>query len=271
MDKKIGFIGCGNMGQAMLRGILNSRLVGEKDIIVSAKSQNTLDEIKEEFGVLISLENREIAKEADIIILAVKPYLYGDVLEEIVEYLKKDCIIVSIGAGISLEFLQSQLKEGSKVVKTMPNTPAIVGEGISAITFGKNVLEGEIEDILKIFKSFGKVEIIDEKLMDGFTAICGSSPAYIFMLIEAMSDAAVKEGIPKQMAYNMSAQAVLGAAKMVLETGEHPGKLKDNVSSPGGTTIEAIISLEKTGFRSSIMEAVRLCAKKSRDMGSKNS
>lgn len=266
MDKKIGFIGCGNMAKAMINGMLGSNLVDRKNIIVSAKSSETLERIKKELGVLTTLQNKKIAREVDILILAVKPYLYEDVLREIKEDIKEEVIVVSIGAGISLDFLKKNLKDGSKFIKTMPNTPALVGEGMSAITLGENLLEQEIEDVLDIFKSFGKVEIIDEKLMDGFTAICGSSPAYIFMLIEAMADAGVREGIPRQMAYNMSAQAVLGSAKMVLESDEHPGRLKDNVCSPGGTTIEAVISLETSGFRASIMQAVRECAIKSKSM-----
>lgn len=266
MDKKIGFIGSGNMAKAMINGIITSNLVDRKNIIVSAKTSETLERIEKELGVTTTLENKKIAREVDILILAVKPYLYEAVLKEIKEDIRKETIVVSIGAGISLDFLKKNLREGIKFIKTMPNTPALVGEGMSALTIGENLSEQEIEDVLNIFKSFGKVEIIDEKLMDGFTAICGSSPAYIFMLIEAMADAGVKEGIPRQMAYNMSAQAVLGSAKMVLETGEHPGRLKDNVCSPGGTTIDAVINLEKTGFKSSIMEAVRVCAEKSKSM-----
>ena len=266
MDKKIGFIGCGNMGRAMVKGILSAKILNKKNIIVSAKTPQTLENLKREFGVETTLENKKLAREVDILILAVKPYLYEKVLKEIKEDIKEKSIVVSIGAGISLDFLKKNLKDGSKFIKTMPNTPALVGEGMSALSLGENIIEEEIEDLLNIVESFGKVEIIDESLMDGFTAICGSSPAYIFILIEAMADAGVREGIPRRMAYDMSAQAVLGSAKMVLETGKHPGELKDNVCSPGGTTIESVISLEKTGFRASIMEAVELCARKSKAM-----
>lgn len=266
MDRKIGFIGCGNMGKAMIKGILDAELVDKKDILVSAKTPQTLENIEKEFGIATTLENKKVARQVDILFLAVKPYLYEKVLREIKEDIKEDSIVISIGAGISLDFLKKNLKDGSKFIKSMPNTPALVGEGMSAISLGENLMEEEVEDLLKIFKSFGKVEIIDESLMDGFTAICGSSPAYIFILIEAMADAGVKEGITRQMAVNMSAQAVLGAAKMVLDTGKHPGELKDNVCSPGGTTIESVIALEKTGFRASIMEAVEICANKSKAM-----
>lgn len=254
------------MAQAMIKGIIKSRLIDKKHIIVSANTQNTLDKVSLEYGVVTSLDNNEVAEKADFLILAVKPHLYKEVLDEIKENIKKSTVVISIGAGISLEFLKENLNTNSKFIKTMPNTPALVGEGMSALSLGDNLSEEEINDTLDIFKSFGKVEIIDESLMDAFTGICGSSPAYIFVLIEAMADAGVKEGLPRQMAYKMAAQAVLGSAKMVLETDEHPGKLKDNVCSPGGTTIEAVISLEKTGFRSSIMEAIDVCAEKSRQM-----
>ena len=234
MNKKIGFIGCGNMAKAMLNGIIKSNIVENKNIIVSSKTSKTLENIGKEFGVRTILENKEVAKGADYLILAVKPHLYKEILEEIKEDIREETIVISIGAGISLDFLKENLKENSKFVKTMPNTPALVGEGMSAISLGDNLDVKEIEDVLDIFKSFGKVEIIDEGLMDAFTAICGSSPAYIFLLIEAMADAGVKEGLPRHLAYNMAAQAVLGSAKMVLETEEHPGRLKDNVCSPGG-------------------------------------
>lgn len=266
MDKKIGFIGCGNMAKAMIKGIIGSKIVDKNNIIVSANTQATLDKVEEEYGVVTTLENKKLARDADYLILAIKPHLYERVLEEIRQDIGEESIVISIGAGISLDFLASNLKEGSKFIKTMPNTPALVGQGMTAISLGDNVLEGDIENVLDIFKSFGKVEIIDESLMDGFTAICGSSPAYIFILIEAMADAGVREGIARGKAYKMAAQAVLGSAKMVLETGEHPGQLKDNVCSPGGTTIEAVVSLEASGFRSSIMEAIKVCSQKSKSM-----
>lgn len=266
MNKKIGFIGCGNMAQAMIKGILKSEIVDKKNIFVSANTEETLKKVKLEYGVSTSRENSEVASGSDILILAVKPHLYENIIYNIKNHIREQTIVISIGAGISLNFLKKNLKGGSKFIKAMPNTPALVGQAMSALSLGENLTAEEIEDVVKIFEGFGKVEIIDEKLMDGFTAIAGSSPAYIYMLIEAMADAGVREGIPRQQAYRMSAQAVLGSAKMVLETGDHPGKLKDNVCSPGGTTIEAVISLERNGFKSSIMEAVKVCAEKSKSM-----
>lgn len=270
MNKKLGFIGCGNMAKAMIGGIIKSKLISRNDIIVSTSSQESLDKARKEFGIGSSLENKEVARKSDILILAVKPHLYKGILREVKEEIHKETIVVSIGAGISLSFLKENLKEGSKFIKTMPNTPASVGEGMSAISPGENLKEEEIRDVVNIFESFGKVEIIDEELMDAFTAIAGSAPAYIFILIEAMADAGVKEGLARKVAYKMAAQAVLGSARMVLTSDEHPASLKDKVCSPSGTTIESVISLEKSGFRASIMEAMEVCSEKSKLMG-KNS
>lgn len=267
MDKKIGFIGCGNMASAMINGIIKSKLVEPKNIFASANTKATLDKVKEKYNINTTLENVDVVRESDFIILAIKPHMYGKILKEIKDEIQKDTVIVSIGAGISLDFLKSNLNKGAKYIKTMPNTPAMVGEGMTAISPGENMEEKDIEDVIKVFNSFGKTQTIEERLMDGFTAIGGSSPAYVYMIIEAMADGAVLEGIPRDKAYIMSAQAVLGAAKMVLETGIHPGQLKDNVCSPGGTTIEAVASLEENNIRSTMIKAIKVCADKSRQMG----
>lgn len=265
MDKIIGFIGCGNMAVAMISGIVESNLLDSKNILASAKTQATLDKVKEKYHIETTLNNKDVAKRADIIILAVKPNMYEEILNEVKDKLKEDAIIISIGGGISLDFLKNNLNEGAKYIKTMPNTPAMVGEGMSALSPGENMEEEDINLVKDIFNSFGRVEILDEKLIDGFTGLCGSSPAYIYMIIEAMGDAGVLEGIPRRKAYDMAAQAILGAAKMVLETGIHPGELKDNVTSPGGTTIQGVAVLEKNKIRSTMIETVRMVAEKSRE------
>lgn len=267
MEKIIGFIGCGNMGSAMVKGLVKSNLVEAKNIIASDPSQKSIDRIREEFFIRTTLDNKDVARESDFIVLAVKPYMYEKVLQEIKDIIKKTTVIISIGAGISLDFLKKNLNSGSKYIKTMPNTPAMVGEGMSALAPGENMDKDDLDLVVDIFNSFGKTEIIDESLMDGFTALCGSSPAYVYMIIEAMADGGVLEGIPRPKAYTMAAQAVLGSAKMVLETGIHPGVLKDNVCSPGGTTIAAVASLEENKLRSTMIEAIRVCADKSREMG----
>lgn len=217
-------------------------------------------------GIRTTDNNIDVANESDIIILSIKPNIYEKVLAEIKDKVKEGAIIIGIGAGISSEFLKNSLNEGTKYLKVMPNTPALVGEGMSAISSSNNLDDKELEEVVEVIGAFGKVEILDEELIDGFTAIAGSSPAYVYMMIEALADGAVLEGLPRKQAYTIAAQAILGSAKMVLETSMHPGELKDNVCSPGGTTIAAVASLEENNFRSTLIEAVVACADKSREM-----
>ena len=262
---RFGFIGAGNMAQAMIGGILKAKLVSKDEIIASAATQKTLDAVKDKFGVQTTLDNQEIAK-ADMIFLAVKPIYCEQVLQEIKDKLTKDRIIVSIAAGKTMAWLEEQLGKDTKIVRTMPNTPALVGEGIAAVCPNEQVTDKELTQVCEVLESFGKAEVIKESMMDAVIAVSGSSPAYVFMFIEAMADAAVAEGMPRAQAYRFAAQSVLGSAKMVLETGKHPGELKDMVCSPAGTTIEAIRVLEQTGFRGSVMECMKACADKSRNM-----
>lgn len=266
MGKKIGFIGCGNMGKSMVSGLINSKFVKTEDIIVSEHSQELVDKLAEELNVKALINNKELAKEVDLIVLAVKPNVYEEVVKEIKSELTADKIIVTIGAGITLEKMTNWLGEGYKIVRTMPNTPALVGEGMAAVCPNKNVTKEELQFVMEIFNSFGKCVELEEKYFHGFVSLCGSSPAYVFMFIEAMADAAVQLGIPRAKAYTMASQSVLGSAKMVLETGKHPGELKDMVCSPAGTTIDAVVELEKTGFRYSVMSAMKKCAEKSEEM-----
>jgi pyrroline-5-carboxylate reductase len=269
MNKKIGFIGCGNMAQAMIGGIVKSKLVSSENVIVSNPSNKNLNKVKEQYNIIATNDNKEVAKFSDIVILAVKPYKYFEVIDEIKSYLSSEAIIVTIAAGITLEAMSSVLSDAAKVIRAMPNTPALVSEGMSAICANRNITKEELQEVTNIFESFGEVEILEEKLMDVVPAVSGSSPAYVYMFIEALGDGAVLKGMPRDKAYKMAAQAVLGAAKMVLETGEHPGKLKDNVCSPGGTTIEAVYSLEKNNFRGTVISAMDSCTEKAIEMGKK--
>ena len=262
---RFGFIGAGNMAQAMIGDILKAKLVSKDEIIASAATQKTLDAVNDKFGVQTTLDNQEIAK-ADMIFLAVKPVYCEQVLREIKDKLTKDRIIVSIAAGKTMAWLEEQLGKDTKIVRTMPNTPALVGEGITAVCPNEQVTDKELTQVCEVLESFGKAEVIKESMMDAVIAVSGSSPAYVFMFIEAMADAAVAEGMPRAQAYRFAAQSVLGSAKMVLETGKHPGELKDMVCSPAGTTIEAVRVLEQTGFRGSVMECMKACADKSRNM-----
>ncbi|WP_066889276.1 pyrroline-5-carboxylate reductase [Clostridium nigeriense] len=266
MNKKIGFIGCGNMGKAILGGILASNKISKDDIFVSTKSENSKRHIEKEFEVKTTLNSKEVAKFSNILFLAIKPNIFKEVLLGIKEDINKDTIIISIAAGITMNDMEEWLGDDYKIVRTMPNTPALVGEAISAICPNKNIKENELEEVCNIFNMFGKFEILEEKYFHGFIALCGSSPAYVFMFIEAMADAGVKLGIPRNKAYKMAEQAILGSAKLALETGKHPGELKDMVCSPAGTTIEAVTELENGGFRSTIIKALEKCAEKSKNM-----
>ena len=269
-SKVIGFIGAGNMGSAMIGGICNSGLVTPEQIFVSAHSASTVEKIHSAYGVRTTLFNKEVANASDILFLAIKPYQFADVLPDISTSLKEDCIVVSVAAGQSIAAIESLLGNDIKLVRAMPNTPALVGESMSALCCNSNVTPEELSLIKKLFECFGKAEIVAERMIDAVIGVAGSSPAYVYMFIEAMADAAVADGMPRAMAYKFAAQSVLGAAKMVLETGKHPGELKDAVCSPGGTTIEAVAALEAGGFRDAVITAQRACVQKSKDMTKKN-
>lgn len=266
MNKIIGFIGAGNMGQAIIGGIVNSKLVNPQNIIVADINEDSLVNLKEKYSVKVTTDNIEVVKTADIIILAIKPNLFNLVISEIKDRIRENMVIVSIAAGKTIKNIEEEFNRDIRLIRVMPNTPALVREGMSAICVNKNVSDNDLNNVVEIFESLGEAEVIDEKLMDSVIAVSGSSPAYIYILIEAMADAAVMEGMPRKQAYKFAAQTVLGSAKMVLDTNIHPGELKDMVCSPGGTTIEAVAVLENKGFRSSVIEAMRVCAKKSRNM-----
>ena len=266
MSKKVGFIGCGNMGSSMVGGLIKSGFLKAEDIIVSTKTETSAKKLSDEFNVATTVDSKVVAKESETIILAIKPNMYKSIVEEIKSELTRDKLIITIAAGITIANMEEWLGDDSKIIRTMPNTPALVGEAMSAVCPNENVSEEELKYCINIFESFGQCEVLEEKYFDGFIAVAGSSPAYIFMLIEAMADGAVKLGIPRAKAYKMAAQSVLGSAKMVLETGKHPGELKDMVCSPGGTTIDAVVELEKLGFRNSVIQAMDKCAEKSKNM-----
>lgn len=266
MNRKIGIIGCGNMGRAMLSALLKSSDISNDDIIVSTKRENSAEKIRNDFKVKTTLVNSEVAEKSNILFLAVKPHFFKEVIEEIKDKINNDTIIISIAAGITISQIEEWFGKDIKLVRSMPNTPALVGEGMSAICPNKNITSDELNYVGKLYNSFGKYEILEEKDFHAFIALCGSSPAYVFMFIEAMADAGVKLGIPRAKAYKLVEQSVLGSAKLALETGKHPGVLKDEVCSPSGTTIDAVIELERNGLRSTVISAVEKCAEKSKNM-----
>ena len=263
---KIGFVGCGNMATAIIKGIIKKQIIEEENIMASAKTKTTLERVQRELGIKVSMDNSEVVKNSDIVVLAVKPQYYQEVIEQIKDTVSDDQIIISIAPGKTLAWLQDCFGKSVKLVRTMPNTPALVGEGMTGACRNEYVTDEDYATVLQILGSFGEVETIPENLMDVCVSVSGSSPAYIYILIEAMADGAVADGMPRAQAYKFAAQSVLGSAKMVLETGKHPGELKDQVCSPGGTTIEAVRVLEEKGFRSSVIEAMKACVRKARGL-----
>ena len=268
IDKMISFIGGGNMATAIIGGLLSSGLSDCDHIYATAAHEASVLRLKENFGIDAGTDNKIAAQKADILFLAVKPNMFHKVIPEIRHAITDDTIIVSIAAGQPIERIEDMFERSIKLVRVMPNTPALVGASMSAICCNDGITEDELAEIQAIFNSFGESEVISEHLMDAVVGVSGSSPAYVYMFIEAMADAAVADGMPRAQAYKFAAQSVLGSAKMVLETGKHPGELKDAVCSPGGTTIEAVAQLEKSGFRSAVIGAQRACVQKSRDMSS---
>lgn len=264
---KIGFIGLGNMATAMIGGILQKGMAQPQDIIGSAKTESTKARVKDQFDIEIAESNREVAEKADILFLAVKPVFLEDVISEIRDVVPKETLLVSIAAGRDMKFLQNAFgRQDCKIIRCMPNTPALVLEGCTGVCAGDNVTEEELDRVLSLLQSFGVASVVPERLMDVVVGVSGSSPAYVFLFIEAMADEAVAAGMPRKQAYEFAAQSVLGSAKMVLETGKHPGELKDMVCSPGGTTIQAVKVLEEKGLRAAVMDAMEACIDKSKNM-----
>lgn len=259
---KIGLIGAGNMGFAMLKGAL--QVFGKEEITYTDLSIERMEVVKKETGVEYCSDFHQLAEKVEYVVLAVKPQHLEGLLKELKKDIKQEHIVISIAPGIPIAYYKSYFGENIKVVRAMPNTPALVNEGMSGICFSEDSFsEEERNTVYEFFQSFGKYEEVGENLMDAVVCASGSSPAYVYMFIEALADSAVKYGIPRDKAYTFAAQTVLGSAKMVLETEEHPGKLKDQVCSPGGTTIAAVSALEEAGFRSAIIKAADACYEKS--------
>ena len=256
---KLGFIGTGNMASAIMGGIIKKAIIPAEEIIGADLFAPGRERVQKQFGIHVTDSNKEVVEKAEVIILSVKPQFYESVINEIKDDIKKEQIVITIAPGKTLAWLSEKFGKDVKLVRTMPNTPAMVGEGMTAACPNEHMTEEEIAYVRTLLESFSRVEIVPERLMDVVVSVSGSSPAYVFVMIEAMADAAVSGGMPRAQAYQFAAQAVLGSAKMVLDTGKHPGELKDMVCSPAGTTIEAVRTLEERGFRSAINEAMKVC------------
>lgn len=263
---KLSIIGGGAMGAAFAKGVISSGAVEANEVTVADVDGPRLEKLRQELGVKVETDNLAAVKDAEIILLAVKPPLVPQVCDQLKTAIKPGQLIVSIAAGVSLDKMESCLPEGTAVVRAMPNTPCQVGAGAIGFSAGKSVTKDQIAEAQKIFDAVGISFEVPEKLLNAVTGLSGSGPAYIYVMIEALSDAGVRVGLPRATAMKLAAQTVYGAAKMVLDEGEHPAKLKDQVTSPGGTTIAGLDALERAGFRSALIEAVKAAAKRSEEL-----
>ena len=259
---RLGFIGAGNMANAFIRGILSQGIIQPENIYVYDIDTDKLNKLCNQLGIQKAKDNCHLVSGSDIVILAVKPNIYSMVFEDIKDVLSQDKILLSIAAGITVDYIKERIDNKCKVIRTMPNAPALVGAGVIALSTYHDLTYDELENIKVILSSLGTVLEVPEQLMNAVTALSGSGPAYVSMFIEAMADGGVLAGLPRHQAYLMAAQTVLGTAQLLLEWGQHPGELKDAVCTPAGTTIEAVRELEINGFRGAVIEAVNKSAKK---------
>lgn len=266
-NKQVGILGTGNMGEALIHGLLYGHLCRPEQIFCSDVRAEKLKAIREKYGVKSTSHNVEVVKQSDIVILAVKPQIMKQVVEEIAKYLDLSKLIISIAAGVPLDAIEACARKDLKLIRVMSNICVSVREGVSAIVGGKHALKEDLMMAKTIFDSVGKSLFIEEDLLDAVTGLSGSGPAYIFLIIDALADAGVKVGLSRDDALILASQTVLGAAKMLIETGEHPGKLKDMVTSPGGTAIAGLHTLEEGGLRTTLINAVEVATQRSKALG----
>ncbi len=263
-ENELGIIGTGTMGSALLRTIIKNNVIKNDKIIIYDKDTSVSEALFKELGVKIAQNNAHLAQTSNYILLAVKPQVINTVLEEIGSNIISEQTIISIAAGVALKHIEKYINNDVGIIRIMTNTPLMVGLGASAITHNNKINEGSIEFVKKVFNTGGVVVELDEEHLDAVTGLSGSGPAYFFVIIEALADGGVKMGLSRKVAIKLAAQTALGAAKLVLETGKHPGELKDMVCSPGGTTITALHELEKAKLRATLMRAVEVATEKSR-------
>ena len=265
--KTLGFVGAGAMGEALIKGIVAAGLVAPGSVFAFDPRVDHVAELGRRYGIRMAKGNAEIASEADVVILAVKPQIMSAVLGELRSAPKRRNLFVSIAAGVSTARLRETLGPEARIIRTMPNTPALVLEGVTAIARGPGLEPGDVEIAEELFRAVGKVVVLDEGLMDAVTGLSGSGPAYVAIVIEALADGGVNMGLDRATAMTLATQTVLGAARLLSETGLHPGALKDMVSSPGGTTIAGIAGLEQGGLRTTLITAVERATQRSRELG----
>src|SRR6266852_899944 len=264
--KKLGFIGVGNMGEALVKGLIASKAAAPAQILVSARRPERVKELEKLYGVRGG-SNSDVARDSDVVVLAVKPQILDQVLRGISGEVSREKLIVSVAAGVPIAAIERRLHPPVRVVRAMPNTPATVGAGATALALGEHATEADLALARTIFDSVGLTVVLDEGQLDAVTGLSGSGPAYIFLIIEALADAGVKVGLSREIALTLAAQTLLGSAHMLLETGIHPGQLKDQVTSPGGTAIAGLHTLEAGGLRTTLIDAVETATRRARELG----
>jgi pyrroline-5-carboxylate reductase len=270
-SKQVRILGTGNMGEALLRGLLKSEAVLAEHIMVTSRRDERLEALAATYNVRASDDNAHACDEADVVILAVKPQVLDCLLQQIAQSLPSHTLVISIAAGVSTAGIEAHLRPGTHVCRAMPNTPAIVGAGATAVAPGRFATAEDMRVASAVFRAVGTVTQVDETLLDAVTGLSGSGPAYVFLIIEALADAGVKVGLPRYQALELAAQTMLGSAKLLLETGQHPGVLKDQVTSPGGTAIAGLHTLEQGGLRTTLINAVVTATARSRELGALSS
>jgi pyrroline-5-carboxylate reductase len=265
--KRLGFLGAGNMAAALIKGLLHGRVLAADRIVASDVKAERLEQLHAAHDIRTTMDNHALLRESDVLVLAVKPQVIDKVLTEIGGDVRPDQLVVSVAAGVPIEALEGRLPRGSRVVRAMPNTPATVQAGATAIAGGAHASAEDLRIARELFEAVGRVVVLDEGLIDAVTGLSGSGPAYVMLIIEALADGGVKVGLHRDTALTLAAQTVFGSAKLLLETGEHPGRLKDMVTSPGGTAIAGLHTLESGALRKTLIDAVEAATKRAAELG----
>ncbi|KFA93236.1 pyrroline-5-carboxylate reductase [Archangium violaceum] len=267
LEQTIAFLGAGNMAEALIKGLLRAGNAKPGSLIATGRRKERLETLERTYGVRTTQDNLAAVREADVVVLSVKPQALDKVLVQVATAVDPHKLIISVAAGVPIAAMERRLGAGARIIRTMPNTPSLVGMGACALSPGEHASEEDLAVATRIFQSVGTTTVVDENLLDAVTGLSGSGPAYIFLIIEALSDAGVKVGLPRYTALKLAAQTVLGSAQLLIETGAHPGQLKDQVTSPGGTAIAGLHTLEAGGLRTTLINAVEAATRRARELG----
>jgi pyrroline-5-carboxylate reductase len=267
IERTIAFLGAGNMAEALIKGLLRAGTARPEGIIATGRRTERLEELQRTYGIRTTQDNLAAAREAEIVVLSVKPQAMDKLVIQVAPALDHRKLVISVAAGVPIAALERRLGAGARIIRTMPNTPSLVGAGACALSRGEHASEEDLAVASRIFQSVGITTVVEENLLDAVTGLSGSGPAYVFLVIEALSDAGVKVGLPRYTALKLAAQTVLGAAHLLIETQAHPGQLKDQVTSPGGTAIAGLHTLEAGGLRTTLINAVEAATRRARELG----